>query len=61
VRGHAREQGVLQIQLCVNADNVRARNLYLSLGFAAFGREPRALRVGDRFFDEEHMVLRLDG
>jgi hypothetical protein len=30
------------------------------LGFASFGVEPRAMRVGDRFYDEEHMVLRLD-
>jgi RimJ/RimL family protein N-acetyltransferase len=56
----AREEGVLQIQLCVNAENVRARNLYRSLGFASFGLEPRAMRVGNRYFDEEHMVLRLD-
>jgi ribosomal protein S18 acetylase RimI-like enzyme len=56
----AREEGVLQIQLCVNAENVRARNLYRSLGFESFGVEPRAMRVGDRYFDEEHMVLRLD-
>jgi RimJ/RimL family protein N-acetyltransferase len=44
----------------VNAENVRARNLYLSLGFKPFGLEPRAMRVGDRYFDEEHMVLSLD-
>jgi ribosomal protein S18 acetylase RimI-like enzyme len=55
----AREEGVLQIQLCVNTENVRARNLYRSLGFVSFGVEPRAMRVGDRYFDEEHMVLRL--
>jgi hypothetical protein len=35
--------------------------LYRSLGFESFGVEPRAMRVGDRFYDEEHMVLRLDG
>ena len=56
----AREQGVLQIHLCVNVENVQARNLYRSLGFGSFGVEPRAMRVGDKFFDEEHMVLRLD-
>jgi ribosomal protein S18 acetylase RimI-like enzyme len=58
---HARARGVLQIHLCVNAENERARALYRSLGFKAYGLEPRALRVGDRYFDEEHMVLRLDG
>lgn len=60
VLAFAGDEGILQIQLCVNAENVRARRLYLSLGFKSFGVEPRAMRVGDRFFDEEHMVLRLD-
>ena len=58
---HARAEGVLQIHLTVNTENVRARELYRSLGFAPFGLEPRAMRVGDRWFDEEHMILRLDG
>lgn len=56
----ARDEGVLQIQLCVNAENERARRLYRSLGFKPFGLERRAMRVGDSYFDEEHMVLRLD-
>ena len=36
-----------------------AAALYRSLGFAAFGREPNALKIGDRYLDEEYMVLRL--
>jgi RimJ/RimL family protein N-acetyltransferase len=60
VMSFARDEGVLQIQLCVNAENVRARSLYRSLGFKPFGLEPRAMRVGNLYFDEEHMVLRLD-
>jgi RimJ/RimL family protein N-acetyltransferase len=60
VLSFARDEGVLQIQLCVNAENVRARSLYRSLGFEPFGLEPRAMRVGSQYFDEEHMVLRLD-
>jgi RimJ/RimL family protein N-acetyltransferase len=60
VLSFARDAGVLQIHLCVNTENVRARSLYRSLGFESFGVEPRAMRVGGRFFDEEHMVLRLD-
>jgi RimJ/RimL family protein N-acetyltransferase len=60
VLSFARDEGVLQIQLCVNAENDRARGLYRSLGFKPFGLEPRAMRIGDRYFDEEHMVLRLD-
>ena len=57
VLSFAREEGVLQIQLCVNAENDRARGLYRSLGFKPFGLEPRAMRIGDRYVDEEHMVL----
>jgi len=57
VLSFARDEGVLQIQLCVNAENDRARQLYRSLGFKPFGLEPRAMRIGDKYFDEEHMVL----
>jgi ribosomal protein S18 acetylase RimI-like enzyme len=60
VLSYAREEGVLQVQLCVNAENARARSLYHSLGFATYGLEPRAMRVGDRYFAEEHMVVLLD-
>jgi ribosomal protein S18 acetylase RimI-like enzyme len=57
---HAREQGALQVQLSVNAGNAPAQTLYRSLGFKPFGMEKRAMRVGDVFHDEEHMVLLLD-
>jgi RimJ/RimL family protein N-acetyltransferase len=42
-------------------ENAAAQALYRSLGFKSFGIEPRAMRVGDKFYDEEHMVLQLDG
>lgn len=58
--GHARSSRVLQIQLCVNTENPRAQALYRGAGFKEFGVEPRALRVGGRFYDEAHMVLWLD-
>jgi len=58
---HARMLGVLQEQLAVNAGNERALALYASLGFTAYGREPRTLRVGDQFHDEILMALPLDG
>ncbi|WP_343547065.1 GNAT family protein [Ralstonia sp.] len=57
---HARAARVLQIHLCVNAENPRAQTLYRNAGFETFGVERRAMRVGDRFYDEEHMALRLD-
>jgi RimJ/RimL family protein N-acetyltransferase len=50
--------GVEQINLTVNANQAAARRLYSSLGFKAFGHEPRALKVGDGYVDEDHMVLR---
>ncbi|HJV21830.1 MAG TPA: GNAT family N-acetyltransferase [Holophagaceae bacterium] len=57
---HARTGwGLSQLLLSVNADNVAAQGLYESLGFATFGVEPRAMRVGDRYFDERHMILPL--
>ena len=36
-----------------------ARRLYERLGFRAYGVEPGALRVGDRYLDEEFLALRL--
>ena len=49
-----------QIHLAVVATNVAAGHLYRALGFARYGTEPRALRLGDRYLDEELMVLRLE-
>ncbi|MGE8367843.1 GNAT family N-acetyltransferase, partial [Cupriavidus sp.] len=48
-----------QLNLCVNAENTAAKQLYESLGFATFGIEPRAMVVDGRFYDEQHMVLKL--
>lgn len=49
--------GVQQILLSVTATQAAAVQLYRSLGFTSFGLEPRALKVGERFIDEEYMVL----
>ena len=51
--------GVEQILLSVTATQTAAIALYRSLGFEFFGREPRALRIGDRHIDEEYFVLSL--
>jgi ribosomal protein S18 acetylase RimI-like enzyme len=48
-----------QLLLAVAVGNHPARATYASLGFVGFGIEPRALRAGDVYIDEEHMVLRL--
>jgi ribosomal protein S18 acetylase RimI-like enzyme len=49
--------GIEQILLSVATTQVAAVSLYRSLGFEPFGREPRALKIGHRFIDEEYMVL----
>ena len=55
---HARATpGIEQLLLAVNVANTPARNLYLAMGFEPFGREPRALKIGDHYFDEDYMAL----
>jgi ribosomal protein S18 acetylase RimI-like enzyme len=56
----ARQQpGLEAILLTVAATQTAARQLYRSLGFESFGCERHALKIGDSYVDEEHMVLRL--
>jgi ribosomal protein S18 acetylase RimI-like enzyme len=56
----AREMpGLEQIHLSVVTTNEPARRLYASMGFKTYGVEPRALKFGDQYWDEEHMVLPL--
>jgi ribosomal protein S18 acetylase RimI-like enzyme len=56
----ARAAGALVLQLTVTAGNAPAQLLYTRMGFQVYGTERRALRVGDRFYDEELMALDLD-
>ena len=59
VLAHAR--GIVeQVHLCVVTENEAALRLCRDLGFASYGVEPRALRVGAKFYDEELMVWRVD-
>ena len=51
--------GVEQVSLTVMAGQDAARALYRSLGFESYGIEPRGLKVGGRYLDNEHMLLRL--
>jgi ribosomal protein S18 acetylase RimI-like enzyme len=44
------------IQLTVVTINSRAVRFYESAGFQAYGLEERALKDGERYFDELHMV-----
>jgi ribosomal protein S18 acetylase RimI-like enzyme len=59
VIGHARER-VAQLHAAVVTGNAVARGLYRDLGFVPYGLEPRALKVGEQYFDQELMVLMLD-
>jgi len=52
-------EGLEQILIRVATVQTAAGGLYRSLGFVSFGCEPRALKIGDRYLDEEYMVLRL--
>jgi RimJ/RimL family protein N-acetyltransferase len=55
----ARVEGIEQIVLAVATTQAAAMGLYLSLGFRSFGCERRAQKIGERYVDEEHMVLYL--
>jgi ribosomal protein S18 acetylase RimI-like enzyme len=58
VIGHARGR-VEQLHAAVVVDALPARALYRKLGFERYGLEPRALKVGGQYFDQELLVLRL--
>ena len=47
------------ILLSVSETQAEARRLYERLGFQVYGVEPGALRVGDRYLDEDFLALRL--
>ncbi len=49
-----------QLVLTVTATNEGARHLYERVGFAAFGREPRAIIVAGTACDKLHMIRFLD-
>jgi RimJ/RimL family protein N-acetyltransferase len=51
--------GVRSVSLSVIVTNQAARRLYLSAGFRPYGLEPHSLKVGDHYYDEEHLLLEL--
>lgn len=53
--------GLEKVQLTVTATQPAARKVYLSLGFRAYGVEPRALLANGEYLDEELMSLDLRG
>ena len=51
--------GLERINLTAVVTSKEARRLFISLGFTAYGLERRALKLGDRYFDQELMTLPL--
>ncbi|MGP4106490.1 GNAT family N-acetyltransferase [Virgibacillus sp. L01] len=49
--------GVEQVCISVVTKSDSAKSLYYALGFVPFGTHKRAVKLGDTFYDEEHMVL----
>lgn len=49
--------GLEIILLTVSVNQPAPRRLYESLGFRSIGIEPKGLKIGDQYLDEEHMVL----
>jgi RimJ/RimL family protein N-acetyltransferase len=48
-----------QLLATVASLNQPAKALYAKLGFIQFGHEPRAHKVGDRYYDQDHLLLML--
>ena len=53
-------RGLELVNLSVSSSQTAAKKLYRSLGFESFGVEDKSLKIGDRYLDEEYMVLRIN-
>jgi ribosomal protein S18 acetylase RimI-like enzyme len=60
VRRARSQPGLEQVTLTVGSDQAAAKRLYISLGFEIFGHERHALKLGESYVDEDHMVLRFE-
>ena len=54
-----RDSSLEQILLAVATTQVAAKGLYRAFGFEVYGTEPRALKIGPDYVDEDYMVLRV--
>jgi len=54
-----RDSTLEQILLAVGTVQTAAKQLYSSFGFEVYGTEPRGLKVGSTYVDEDHMILRI--
>ena len=51
--------GLQRVHLSVSVTRQAARSLYKSVGFQSWGTEPGGLKIGERYLDQEHMILQL--
>lgn len=59
---YARSQtGVEDVILAVTVGNETARQLYLNGGFQSYSIDPRYIKVADRYYDIEWMILSVRG
>jgi ribosomal protein S18 acetylase RimI-like enzyme len=54
-----RDSSLEQILLAVASSQHAAKQLYRRFGFETYGIEPKALKIGSTYVDEEHMILRI--
>jgi ribosomal protein S18 acetylase RimI-like enzyme len=54
-----KDSSVEQILLTVATGQDVARKLYQSFGFEIYGTEPRALKIGSTYVDEDYLILRI--
>lgn len=54
------DESLEQILLAVSTCQQSAKALYTGFGFTTFGIEPKALKIGSRYVDEEQMILHVD-
>jgi ribosomal protein S18 acetylase RimI-like enzyme len=51
--------GVERLLLGVMTTQIAAQQLYESLGFVIYGRDARAIKINEQYYDEDFMVLDL--
>ncbi|MBW4081464.1 GNAT family N-acetyltransferase [Paenibacillus sp. S150] len=52
-------EGLEILNLTLTSPNLPAKRLYESLGFVCYGTEPKAMKLGEKYLDEELMSLEL--
>lgn len=61
LEGAKENSSLEQVLISVATSQTAARELYRSFGFEKYGTEPRALKVGATYIDEDHMILVVNG